>query len=240
MEQPKYISIVLTLSILSLLSFSSGACADVFVYDMFARQGQTVMLRIETKGMFFSRGGRVIELFVEGKALGAVLSGGDGLAFREFTPRRTGVYRIHAKSGGEEGNGLLVSLKKGAAVVLVDIEGSMLESAFSSKIKEGSANALKEINRRFPVILMQTGMLGLKNMKALLKENGIADMPVVSWEEGNILEEISKGGFVIKAVIGSPEIIDSAKRCRPLLLSFEETEDAQTVADWKEIGKKLK
>jgi len=44
----------------------------------------------------------------------------------------------------------------------------------------------------------------------------------------------------MKSVIGSPDVIYSAKEYKPLAFTFEETEDALEVKDWKEIGKKLK
>jgi hypothetical protein len=228
------------LLIISGLLFARDAVADLFVYDMVARKGEKVVITVESRGRLFAKGGVVIELSADGRSLGKALSGGDGFAYKEFVPGKTGVYRLAAKSGEEEGRGLLLSIDKGKRVVLVDFEGSMLESPFSRKLRDGSKKVLSEINRRYPVIFLQTGLLGLKHIKAFLQENGMTDFPVLSWNEGSLFDEFSEKGYRIKAVVGSPGVIESAKRHRPLLFSFGEAKGAERVGEWKEIGKKLK
>jgi len=226
-------------SIFLLFVFHSSALSDVIVHDIVVPQGEEVMLRAETRGKILSKGGELVEFFVDGKSIGKTLSGGDGFAFRQFTTIKTGLHRITVKSGVGEGNGLLLSLKKGTKIVFVDIEGSLLKGPFSKEPKQGSQKAIKEINRSFPVVFLQTGFIGVKALKAWLKEHKFIELPVIPWKQGAIFEDIRKKRFKIKAIIGSGAVIESAKGYKPLAFSFEGGEDAQEVKDWEEIKKKL-
>src|SRR4030042_6926262 len=97
------ILITLIFCILLLYLFPSIVLSDVIVSDMIALRGKEVMLRAETRGKLFPRGGEVVESFVDGKSIGKSLSGGDGFAFRQFTPQKTGLYQITVKSGKDKG-----------------------------------------------------------------------------------------------------------------------------------------
>jgi hypothetical protein len=220
--------------------FPAIALSDVIVHDMIVPKGEEVMLRAVTKGKLLSKGGEVVEFFINGKSIGKALSGGDGFAFKQFTPLKTGIHHITVKSGVGEGNGLLFSLKKGTKIVFVDVEGSLLKKPFSKEPKQGSQKAIKEINRSFPVVFLQTGFIGVKALKAWLKEHKFIELPVIPWKQGALFEDIRKKRFKIKAIIGSGAVIESAKGYKPLAFSFEGVEDAKEVKDWEEIGKKLK
>lgn len=219
--------------------FPASALADVIVHDMIVLKGEEVMLTAETKGKFLSKGGEVVEFFVNGKSIGKTLSGGDGFAFKEFIPLKTGMYRITVKSGGDEDNGLFLSLKKGGRIIFVDVEGSLLEGLFSKKPKHGSQKAIEKIAKRFPVLFLQTSLLSVKALKVWLKKNGFIELPVVPWRRGAIFDEINEKGLKIKAIIGSANVIESAKEYKLKAFSFEETDDAEEVKDWEEIRERL-
>jgi hypothetical protein len=206
---------------------------------MVALKGEKVMLKAETRGRFLSKGGKVVEFFVDRKSIGRTLSGGDGFAFKEFIPLKTGIYRITVKSGSEEDSGLFLSLKKGDRIVFVDVAGSLLEGVFSKKPKHGSQKAIEKIGRRFPVVFLQTSLLSVKAIKEWLKKNGFIELPVIPWREGTIFDEINEKGLKIKAIIGSANVIESAKEYKPKAFSFEYIEDAQEVKEWEEIEKSL-
>ena len=220
--------------------FPQGALSEVSVHDMVVPEGKKVLLRGEARGKFFSKGGEVIEFFVDGKSLGSTLSGGDGLALKQFVPPGPGLYNITARSGDEKGAGVLLALRKGAGIIFIDVEGSVLEGPFSGRLMEGSKKAIKEINGRFPVVFLQSGLTGIRMLKQWLRENGFKTFPVVQWNNGAIFDEMHEKGFAIKAIIGGPQIIESAKKHRPLAFSFQEAEDAVVVKDWEEIRKRLK
>lgn len=233
---------VLATSILCILLpylFPSVALSDVIVHDMIALNGKEIMLSAETKGKIFAKGGEVVEFFVDGKSIGKSLSGGDGMAFRQFKPLRIGIYKISAKSGKDQGNGLLLSLRRGDRIVFIDVEASLFGGLFSAEPRSGSQNIVKKISKRYAVVFLQTELAGVKAIKTWLDENGFVKLPVIPWEQGAIFDEVSKKGLRIKAVIGSKAVIESAKEFNPKAFSFDEVEDAEEVKDWEEIGKKL-
>ena len=215
--------------------FPASGFSDIVADDMVVLKGEETLLSAQTKGKLFPEGGRLIEFFLHGKSLGKSLSGGDGFAYKQFTPRKSGLFHMSVKSGDDEDTCVLLSLKRGAQVIFVDVEGSLLDGIFTQKPKQGSQEVIKELSRKYPLVFLQTGLLGIKVLKSWLKENGFVDMPVLAWGEGNIFEEIHKKGLRIKALIGSQSVIESAQEYKPLSLSFEEGEDTQTVKNWEEI-----
>jgi hypothetical protein len=223
-----------------IIAISQRAFHEVVVHDMIVLKEEKAMLRTETRGKFFRKGGEVVEFLINGKAIGDALSGGDGFAFKQFIPDRTGIYRFTAKLGKDEGQGVLLSLNRGTGIVIVDIEGSLLEEPLSKKPKSGSRKAISEISSRFPVVFVHGGFVSIKTIKAWLKENEFKELPVISWERGAAFDAIHEKGFRLKAIIGGPKVIESANKYRPPAFSFEETEDAVQVKDWGEIKKKLK
>jgi len=223
-----------------LLFFPAAVSSEVIVHDMIALQGEEIMLKAETRGKLLSKGGEVVEFFVNGKSLGKTLSGGDGFAFKQFVPSGAGTYKITARTGKEEDGGMLIALRKGGRILFVDVEGTLFEGVFSAKPKMGSKETVKKLSGRFPVVLLQTGMLNAKAVKSWLKENGFKELPVIPWKQGMIFDEIKEKGLRIKAIIGSRSVIESAREYKPKAYTFEEAEDAKEVKDWEEIGKKLK
>ncbi len=220
--------------------FPETVLSEVIVHDMIAIRGEEVLLKSETKGKLLSKGGKVVEFIVNGKSIGKSLSGGDGFAFKQFKPLKIGKYQITVKSEEEEGKGLLLSLRKGEAILFIDVEGALFEGIFSEKPRKGSKETIINLSGRFPVVSLQTGLLTTKAIKAWLKENGFKDLPVIPCAQGIIFDEIKEKGLRIKAVIGSKSVIESAKKYKPKAFSFEDVEDAEEVKDWGEIGKKLK
>jgi len=228
------------ISVVVFFIFPALAVSDVIVYDMVVCSGNEVMLKAEVKGKLFSKGGVTVEFFVNGKPIGKSLSGGDGFAFKQFVPHVTGLYKIKAKSDKDEGEGILLTLKKGSGIVFIDVEGSLIEK-FTNKPKPHGQKVIKDIGKRFPVVLLSTsGFVNIKSLKEWLERNEFPELPVIPWKQGSVFGDLHEEGFRIKAVIGSPEVISSVKEYKPLAFSFEETEDAIEIKEWEEIGKKLR
>ncbi len=49
-------------------------------------------------GKLFSKGGELVEFFVDRESIGKTLSGGDGVAFKAFIPAKTGLHQIRVNS----------------------------------------------------------------------------------------------------------------------------------------------
>jgi hypothetical protein len=220
--------------------FPVSALSGVIVDDTVVLKGRKVMLRAETKGRLFSKGGEVVEFFVDGKSIGRTLSGGDGVAFKQFSPMNTGLHQISVRSGADEDTGLLLSLKRGSCVVFVDVEGSLIEGLFPPRPRQGSQKAIEEIHKRFPIVFLRTRFVSVKAVKELLEDYGFIRLPVVKWREGAIFDEIAEEGLRIKAIIAAPRVIESVKGLKPLAFSFESVKDAEEVEGWEEISRKVR
>jgi len=220
--------------------FCSPSHAEVIVHDLVVRTDEEVMLKAETKGRIFRKGGETVTFLVEEKVLGKTLSGGDGFAYQRFVTQKTGLFKIEARSGNEEGHGLLLSLKRGSGIVFVDVEGTLFKGRFSDEPREGSRKAFRAINKKFPLIYLQTGLLSTSALKALLKKLEFPELPVIPWDQGRVFDEIAKKGFNIRAVDAGADVIESSKKYKPSAFSFEDTEDSEEVKDWEEIRKKLR
>jgi hypothetical protein len=212
----------------------------VIVRDSVVRTGEEVMLEAETRGRFFRQGGERVEFLVEGRHVGKTLSGGDGFAYKKFVPARQCLFKIEARSGKEEGSGLLLSLGKGRSIVFIDAEGTLFSGLLSGEPREGSRKALAVINKKFPIVVLQTGLLGVSAIKAWLKEHKFPELPVIPWDQGRIFDEIAEKGLRIKAVVAGPDVVESSRKYRPTAFSFEETEDSKEVKDWEEIKRRLR
>ena len=103
-----------------------------------------------------------------------------------------------------------------------------------------SRKAIKAIAKRFPIVYLQAGILDIRSLKKLLKENEFTEAPLLPWREGNVFEEADKKGLKIKFVIGGKTVIESAKEFKPKAFSFDEVEGAEEVKDWEELGKKMR
>lgn len=226
--------------IFSLFIYPPDVLSDVIVHDMIAPLGEKVMLTTEVKGKLFSKGGQVVEFFVNGKSLGKSLSGGDGFSFKEFIPIKTGIYTIKTLSEKDEGKGILLALERGSRIIFIDVEGSLMEQ-FSNDPKQRSQKVIKNIREKFFIVFLHTtDFMNIKSIKEWLKKNEFPELPVLPWKQGLLFDDLHDKGFKMKALIGSPDVITSAKEYKPLAFSFEEAEDAIEVKEWEEIGKKLR
>jgi hypothetical protein len=221
-----------------------GICPDaalsrVFVYDDVALKGQEVMLRAETRGTLLSKGGEVVEFIVDGRSIGKNLSGRDGFAVKGFVPARTGLYKINVKSGEDKDSGILLALEKKTRIVFIDVGGSLLEGPFEAE-KPGSSKAVTRIHKRLPIVYLLKGLLSVEATRTWLKKNNFPVAPILPWRQGDVFGEIKERDLQIKAVIGGPDVIESAQKYKPLAFSFDSVEDAEVVENWREIEKKLK
>lgn len=229
------------IALLSLLMSSilpESSHSEVIVYDTVVLQGKRDQIMAETRGRLFRRGGQIVEFYLDGRSIGHTLSGGDGRAFKSFIPHKAGLIKVKALSGGEEANGLILSLKKGTEIVFIEIEGCLLEDQIFKRPRKGSHGAVKSIKRKFPVVLLS--MSDIKAIRVWLKEHDFIDMPVISWEGGDIFRRINEKGLRIKAVVGTTDVINSARQYRPRFFSFEEVEGSEKVDEWQEIEKRLR
>ena len=213
--------------------------SEITVYDMVVLKNQPVMLKAITRGKMFRRGGIVVSFSVGDRELGQSLSGGDGVAFKEFRPSQRGHHTIVVQAEDEKNTGTVLVLNRGEKIVFVDVEGSLLEGIFSKKSRDGGRDAINQLTGKFHVVFLRTGLLDENLLKAWLKKNDFPEMPVVAWQKGRIFEELTAKGLKIRAVIGKAQVIESARERAPLTFTFGESDDAVEVSTWEEITKEL-
>jgi len=216
------------------------ALGRVIVHDDIVLKGHKVVLKAETRGRLFAKGGQVVEFFVDEDSIGKTLSGGDGVAYKPFVPAACGLRRIQATSGDDTGEGRLLCLEKGQAIVFVDIEGTLLAKGLSMEPRHGAQKAMEAVSARFPLVLLQTSFFGKRIVESWEQKKNFPALPVFPWRQGTVFDEIVEKGLTIKAVIANPKVIKSAQSHNPLSFSFDATENAQKVGTWEEIGEALR
>jgi hypothetical protein len=227
------------LFLISILLSASPIQADVYVYDAVAVQGEEVRLKAETRGTLFTRGGELVEFFVDDASLGKNLSGGDGAAYRYYRASGPGLKTIRAVSREMTGTGFLLVLKPGAGVVAVDVEGALLLEGFMSPGRPDSRKVLESIAKRHPLIYLQSGETNLKAVRYWVQKNEYADAPLLPWDDGAVFDALAKKGLKIRAVIGGPAVIESAIKHRPQAFSFTPVKGAVRLKSWKELEGQL-
>ncbi len=215
---------------------SQTAGAEVVAYDALTVKSSPLMLRAKTMGRFFSKGGELVGFSVDGAPVGRTLSGGDGVALMEFKPEKTGLYRVKAVSGGDEDTGYVLSLAKGDEIVFVEVPGALFSGFLSDRPREGAQEAIKRINGKFSVVYLKTGFLGIKDLRGRLREGGYPEAPLIDWAGGRVFSRTDVKGIKIKAVIGSPDVAESARKygSTPFVFNGQEGEKG-----WKDIADSL-
>jgi hypothetical protein len=227
------------LFLIPMLLLASPVRAEVFVYDAVAVVGKEVRLKAETRGTFFRKGGELVEFFVDGKSLGKTLSGGDGEAHKAFTPAKTGLLEVSVKSGSEENEGVLLVLKKGAGIVFVEIIGGLAENRMPPTGRPGSREAMKKLLARYPAVYIQSGNIELAATRKWLDDNEYPISPVLPMD-GTLFKSITGMGLNIRAVVGNPQLIESAMKWKPESFGFEPMKGVVRLRHWKEMEEKLK
>lgn len=223
--------------ILFLLLLSSASQATIIVEDKICVVGEEIMLSAETRKGPFKKGGVSVEFFVNEKSIGKGLSGGDGIAYKAYTFRDTGLFKISVKTFTEKAEGLLLCLQKGQSIVLVDLE-TLKENPFTTIPKKESLSSLKRLRRRFQLVYLYSGLLSKKDLKEWLNKNGFPIAPLLRFK-GDIFSEIQEMELKIRAVIAGPSIAGEAVSYKIRTLSFEGVEGAIEVDSWKEVEKKI-
>ncbi len=214
--------------------------ADVYVYDTVAVQGEEVRLKAETRGALFTRGGEIVEFFVDDVSLGKNLSGGDGAAYRFYRATRPGLRDIRAVSRNRTGMATLLVVKRGSGILAVDVEGTLLQGGFMSPGRPGSRQAVDSLAKRYPLVYLQTGETNWRAVRTWLTQNEYADAPLLPWNGGAVFDDLAKKGLKIRALVGGPAVIESAFKHKPRSFSFEPMKGTEKLKNWKELEEKLK
>jgi hypothetical protein len=226
----------------ALFLYEDSGSSYVLVHDDIAIKGEKIFLRAEVGGRFFKKGGEIVEFFSNKKLIGKRLSGGDGVAFMEFLPSKTGIYKIYARvsSSKDEGEGTLLSLDKGAFIILIGVEGGLYKNMFTREPVMNSLECVKKLSKRYPIVYVYSGFVNISDVKSWLKRYSYPEYPVMDVRNGLLISEIHEKGLKIKAVIGNDELVELAKEHNLRAFTFGYSDYAREVSDWNELLKRLK
>ncbi len=220
--------------------FSHSASAEVIGYDAVTATNKAVNLKAVTKWRFFPEGGKLVEFYLEGKHIGTTLSGGDGYALLEYIPISPGIKHLKVKAGVDTDEGVLLITEKNDKVLLIEMEGILFVPTLRDLLQPvtESKEALQRLSKKFRIVYLTT-MIGVKEAKERLKDNGFPSSVVLKWKGVDLLDELQRQGIKPYAVIGLPAVVSECKEYIKKRFSFEDTEDGVVVKDWKELLKRL-
>jgi len=223
---------------LFLFALPGKAMPEVQFSDALVVKGSVHMLKARTKGMIFAEGGKLVTFEVNGKELGTSLSGGDGFAFIAFEPKREGLYTVKVTSSNFSDTGYILSLEGGTEIVLIGLSGTVAEGFIEKRPLKGSREAISRINEKYRVVYISSEQFLTAYFKDWLRNNDFPEAPVLSWSGGKAFKKAYEEGFVLRTVIGSPEVAESGlKYGAQMALCFAPSKTARQLADWEEAEK---
>lgn len=196
-----------------------GTNANIIAYDQIASPHDTVLLKVLVKARrtFLSNpiSGERVEFLVDGKSIGVSLSGGDGVAVREFIPEEEGIYEVKIRLAGKSGYNaddadmIIVCWRKDRPIILIDMNTLIDKGSEKEDLPDPAPDAAKVIEglyRKYKIILYAVNQdEHLSKRKKWLNEHSFPRIPLLSWRSANIDEEVDgliSNGWQIKFGIG--------------------------------------
>jgi len=213
------------------------AHAGVVFFDSVTTAHTPVYLKVLTKGILFPTGGRLVDIYSEGRKIGRILSGGDGYGFMKIIPEAAGLKTVEARMDGDSDSAHMLVMKKTDRAILFDIE-VLSRTLFSKTVRSDTSNALNTLNKKFKLIYL-TRLLGPDLAKKIIAKAELPVSAVLPWQGPDLFEDLKSRQITLTAIIGSADIVSEAAGEVPYRFTFEETEDETYVKDWQDIIKQL-
>jgi hypothetical protein len=166
------------------------------------------------------------------------MTGGDGYGYFQLTPQRAGLFKIAARSQGNEASGRLLVVEKSDRVVLVESETVLKEIQLRPDARKSCQTTFESLRQRFRVIFVYR-FLGADFSRIGLEKEGLSPSVVIPWRGATSLQSLRGREVQVHAVIGSAEMVAAAGAQVPRRISFEKAKGAQTVSGWEELAKAL-
>jgi hypothetical protein len=214
---------------------ATPAAARVVVFDAATSVHTPVFVRFQTRGAVFSEGGRRIDVRVGEKTAGKVLTGADGYGYLKYTPTHHGLLKITARSGDESGSGRLLSVLPTDPVLVVEIDGPVRRLPKLAAAVEDAAAALRSLSKAFRIVYL-AGLLGPAVDRAWLASVDVPESVVISGKDAASLKALRKRGLLLRAVVGSEELLTAADGIVPHRYGFETAEAKWRVENWEALA----
>ncbi|MCG6907425.1 MAG: hypothetical protein LJE63_12495 [Desulfobacteraceae bacterium] len=234
LEAPRAMAMIgrVLLALLAALWVTAPAAdAGVRVYDRVTAVGCAVFIEVETRRFGFPEGGTRVQLHLDERALGEILTGADGRGYLKYTPGAAGELRLAARWRNFQDSGRLLVLKPDEKVVVVEIDAALRSHPLDQRLREGGAAALESLSRRFRLIYLESPLGALVNEK-WLTDSGLPQTVVLRNRGEATFKHLAAHGVRPFAVVGSAGLLAAAKAHVEKRFSFEKTADGETVEDW--------
>ena len=217
---------------------SSGAAAQVVVFDQAGMVGVPVNVAVRTAGLFSAAGGRLVDLELAGEPLGRLMTGADGFGYRRFTPAQAGLLNLEAIAEGHRASGRLLVLNPTEQAVLIEVETALKAMIWGADGREDCRSALESIGRRYRLIYISR-WLGADFVRARIAPAGLPETVVLPWKGVATLKSLQHQGVPIAALVGSEPAVSEARSRIEQRFTFEKTRDAILVSRGAEISDRL-
>jgi hypothetical protein len=235
----KYLTLPILFSFAAVFSVAPVCPAEVVVIDRVTTVKTPIRITVLTKGRFFSAGGRLVDLYLEGEHLKRILTGGDGYGYFKITPRSPGFKKIKARSNSESAQGLLLVMTKKDRAIAIEVEEGFKTAVFSDEIKQDSLEAVKSLSKRYKIIYLSR-YVGKGITSTWLEKQGYPESVILGWQGAGTLTALKKKGVKLHAIIGSAAVVSEAAKLVENRYTFEKSKDGILVKDWEEILEHLK
>jgi len=208
---------------------------EVVVFDRVTTVQADIRLIVLTKGLLFAEGGRLVDIYLDGRHLKKILTGGDGYGYLKYTPRDSGLKQINARSEADSATGLLLVMGENEKAIIIDIESAFQEALFSTQIRENCRRVVTALNKNYKLIYLSR-WFGKGIGRTWLKEEDFPESVILRWQGPGVLTALEKRGVQLEAVVGSQDVLSAAEAEHiEKRYTFEETQAGKTVKDWDEI-----
>lgn len=221
------------------LTSVTAGLSEVVVFDDATTVQTPIRIKVLTKSLFFARGGRLVDFYLNGHHLKRILTGGDGYGYFKYTPRKAGLDLIEARSDADSASGLLLVTNKNDKVILIDLEGAFKDAVFSEDFRENSRQAVNSLSEAYKIIYISR-FFGKGISSSWLEKEDFPKSVILDWQGGNIFKSLKKRGMRLDAVIGSAAVMAAAKKHVEHRYTFEKSKDGQMVKGWDEVLERLK
>jgi hypothetical protein len=230
------LSIVITGTLI--LTSATVARGEVAVFDGVTTVQTPIRIKILTKGRIFSKGGRLVDLYLDDTHLKKILTGGDGYGYLKYIPQSPGFKEINARSDANSASGLILVMRQGEKAIMIDVEGAFKDTIFSEKLRAVSRKVVKALSRDYKVIYLSR-YVGKGVSRSWLEKEDFPKSVILRWHGPNTIKTLEKRGVQLYAVIGSAAVISAAEKHIEHRYTFEKSKDGKMVKDWDEILKLL-
>ena len=208
--------------------------SGVVVFDEVTTVRTPIRIKVLTKGKFFARGGRLVDIFLDEVHLKRILTGGDGYGYLKYTPREAGFKSIEARSDADSASGLHLVTKENDKTIIIDVEGAFKDAIFSEEIRKNSQEVVKALSDEYKIIYISR-FVGKGVSRSWLEKEDFPISVILGWQGATTFKVIKKRGVQLDAVIGSATVISAAKKYISHRYTFEQSKDGKVVKDWSEI-----